>query len=201
MRLRPLLGAALAALLFTACQSSASPDASSGGTPDPSSEAAGSIGPLPSTIGNAELEATLPERAADIVFQSFSMSGPDFVTADVDQQFVSFIDSLGADIGDVSVAFAFGSNTDGTNTASVFAFQVAGADAPDLIDEFKATADEEGEDPLVWNPETVGGKSVEVAEPNADFPTPLALYATGDVLYFVSATDPAVFEEIIAALP
>ena len=28
-------------------------------------------------------------------------------------------------------------------------------------------------------PGTIGGKSVEVAEPNADFPTPIALYATG----------------------
>jgi hypothetical protein len=197
MRLRHLLGAALAALLFTACQPSASPSAEPSG---PASDGTAGSGEIPSMVGNPELEATLPEQAGDIAMQAFSMSGPDFLAADVDPQFVAFIDSLGADIGDVSVAFAFGSNTDGTNTASVFAFQVAGAESHELIDEFKASA-EEGGDPLVWNPETVRGKSVEVAEPNDDFPTPLALYATGDVLYFVSATDPDAFEEIIAALP
>jgi hypothetical protein len=197
MRLRHLLGAALAALLFTACQPSASPSAEPSGA---ASNGTSGSGAIPSMVGNPELEATLPEQAGDINLQSFSMSGPDFMAADVDPQFVAFVDSLGADIEDVSVAFAFGSNTDGTNTASVFAFQVAGAEAQDLIAEFKASA-EEGGDPLVWNPETVSGKSVEVAEPNDDFPTPLALYATGDVLYFVSATDPDAFEEIIAGLP
>ncbi len=198
MRLRYLLGAALAALLFTACQPSASPSAEPSGAA--SDGAGGSIGEIPSMVGNPELEATLPQKAGDITMQSFSMSGPDFLAADVDPQFTTFIDSLGADIEDVSVAFAFGSNTDGTNTASVFAFQIAGAEAQELIEEFKASA-EDGGDPLVWNPDTVGGKSVEVAEPNDDFPTPLALYATGDVLYFVSATDPDAFEEIIAGLP
>jgi hypothetical protein len=197
MRLRHLLGAALAALLFTACQPSASPSAEPSGA---ASDGVGGSGAIPSMVGNPELEATLPEQAGDINLQSFSMSGPDFVAADVDPQFVAFVDSLGADIEDVSVAFAFGSNSDGTNTASVFAFQVAGAEAQDLIAEFKASA-EEGGDPLVWNPDNVGGKSVEVAEPNDDFPTPLALYATGDVLYFVSATDPDAFEEIISGLP
>jgi hypothetical protein len=198
MRLRHLLGAAMTALLITACQPSASPSAEPSAA---ASDGAGGSGAIPSMVGNPELEATLPEQAGNIVFfQSFSMSGPDFLEADIDDQFVNFIESLGADIGDVSVAFALGSNSDGTNTASVFAFQVAGADAPELIDEFKAGA-EQGGDPLAWHPETIAGKEVEVAEPNDDFPTPLALYATGDVLYAVSATDPDAFEEIIAGLP
>ncbi len=193
MRLRFLLVAAFSALLATACQPSASPSA------EPSADGSGE--PLPSLVGNPELEATLPDKAGDIRFyQTFSMSGPDFLSADIDEQFVTFIDSLGADIDDVSVAFALGSNFDATDTASVFAFEVKGAEAEELVDEFKASADEGG-DPLVWQPETVGGKSVEVAEPNDDFPTPIALYATADVLYFVSSTDPDAFEAIIASLP
>lgn len=196
MRLRFLLFAAFAALLVTACQPSASPSA------EPSADgSAGSGDPLPSLVGNPELEATLPDEAGDIRFyQTFSMSGPDFLSADIDDQFVRFIDSLGADIDDVSVAFALGSNFDVTDTASVFAFQVNGAEAAELVDEFKASADDGG-DPLVWEPQTVGGKSVEVAQPNDDFPTPIALYATGDTLYFVSCTDPDSFGEILAALP
>ena len=134
MRRRFLLGAALAALILTACQPSASPTSSA--SADSSTDAGGSIGPLPSMVGNPELEATLPAEAADITFfQSFSMSGPDFLAAEVDDQFVTFIDSLGADIEDVSVAFALGANADGTNTASIFAFQVAGAQADELVDQ------------------------------------------------------------------
>jgi hypothetical protein len=197
MRLRFVLVAALAALVLTACQPSASPSA------EPSVDAsAGSGDPLPSMVGDPELEATLPDEAGDIRFyQTFSMSGPDFLSADIDDQFVRFVESLGADIDDVSVAFALGSNFDVTDTASVFAFQVDGAEAAELVDEFKASAEEEGADPLTWEPQTVRGKSIEVAQPNDDFPTPIALYATGDVLYFVSCTDPASFEEIIASLP
>jgi hypothetical protein len=188
--------------VVVACQASASPS--------PSSEAGASA--LPSLVGAPDLEATLPAEAGGIVFQSFSMSGPDFVGAEIDDQFVTFLNSLGADIDQVAVAVALGGNAAGTQTASIFAFQVAGAQAADLTDQFKASAEgcppggtasqaESCGAPLVWTPGTIGGKSVEVAEPNADFPTPIALYATGDILYFVSTTDPAAFEAILSALP
>ena len=89
---------------------------------------------------------------------------------------------------------------------------MAGSTASDLTDQFKASAEgcrpasgaspaESCGAPLVWTPGTIGGKSVEVAEPNEDFPTPIALYAVEDTLYFVSTTDPAAFEAILAALP
>ena len=191
-----------AALLLAACQSSASPSV----TPSPSpTEAAypfpSGMSPLPSLVGNPELEATLPTSAAGLTFFSFSMSGPDFVSGDVDQQFLDFLDRLNADIEDVSVAFAIGSNPpEATKTASIFAFQVAGAEAQNLTEEFKASA-EQGGDPLVWHEERIGGKSVQVADPNADFPTPIALYATGDVLYFVSSSDDQALQEILSGLP
>jgi len=193
MRPRHVLSAAAAALLLAACQASASPVVS----PSPS-EVATSGGPLPSFVGAADLEATLPAEAGGITLQSFSMSGPDFVEGDEDPQFIDFIESLGADIQDVSVAFAFGANPDGTQTASAFAFQVAGAEAQELIDAFKASA-EQG---LVWQPQTIAGKSVEASVPDPpDFPIPVTLYAIGDVLYFVSSTDPNATEEILAFLP
>jgi hypothetical protein len=190
--MRHVLSAAGAALLLAACQASASPTSSPS-----SSEAATSSGALPSFVGAPDLEATLPTEAGGISLQAFSMSGPDFVEGEEDPQFTDFIQSLGADMDDVSVAFAFGANADGTQTASVFAFRVMGASADELIEAFKTSA-EQG---LVWNPATIGGKSVEVSETTPEFATPVALYATGDVLYFVSSTDPNAFEEILAFLP
>lgn len=192
MRPRHALSAAVAALLLAACQASASPVSS----PSPSEVATSGVA-IPSFVGAPDLEATLPAEAAGITLQAFSMSGPDFVAEDEDPQFIDFIESLGADMDDVSVAFAFGANADGTQTASVFAFQVAGATADELVEAFKASA-EQG---LVWNPSMIGGKSVEVSETTPEFATPVALYATGDVLYFVSSTDPDAFEKILAHLP
>ena len=63
-----------------------------------------------------------------------------------------------------------------------------------------AGAPEEGE-PLEWRPQTVGGKPVQVAEPTDEFPTPVALYATGDTLYFVTSTSAEAFEQILEQLP
>jgi hypothetical protein len=195
---RHWLGAALAALVFTACQ----PSASGSPSGEPSPGASGPLGSIPSFVGNPELEATLPEEAGDIVFfQSVSMSGPDFLAGgDELGNFEDFIDTLGADVEDVSVAVALGANHDVTDTATILAFQVDGAQAADLVDAFKSGA-EQGGDALVWNARTVGGKRVEVAEPNDDFPTPIGLYAIGEVLYFVSSTDPDAFEAILEQLP
>ena len=198
---RLALGFAAAALIVTACQPSESLSSSPGvSASDESSVGAPSIGPLPSFVGAADLEETIPTEVDGITLQTFSMSGPDFVAGEVDPQFISFLDGLGADIEDVAVAFGFGANADGTQTASVFAFRVGGANAQDLTDEFKDSADAGG-DPLVWHTASMGGKTVEVSDPNDDFPTPVVLYATGDVLYFVSSTDPNATEEILAFLP
>jgi hypothetical protein len=157
-----------------------------------------SVAPRPSLVGAPDLEATLPSEAAGITLQSFSMSGPDFVEGDEAPQFTDFIESLDADIQDVSVALAFGANSDGTQTATVLAFKVAGAQGDELTEAFKASA-EQG---LVWQPQTIGGKSVEASAPDPpDFPIPVVLYATDDVLYFVSSTDPNATQEILAFLP
>jgi hypothetical protein len=199
MRIRILLAATAAVLVLAACQesesSSPSPSPSEPTFPLPSG-----MSPLPSFVGDQDLEDTLPDEAVGISFFKISMSGPDFVAGDVGPQFIEFLDRLEADIEDVSVGLAIGSNADGTQTASVLAFRVLGADAPSLIDEFKSSADAGG-DPLVWHTESLGGKSVEVSDPNDDFPTPVVLYATGDVLYFASSTDPAALEEIVRQLP
>jgi hypothetical protein len=193
MRTRHVLSAAAAVLLLAACQASASPVSS----PSPSEATTTSGAPLPSFVGAPDLEATLPTEAGGISMQAFSMSGPDFLEGEENAQFTDFIESLGADISDVSVALAFGANSDGTQIANVLAFQVDGTSADELVEAFKASA-EQG---LVWNPATIGGKSVEVSEATPEFATPVALYATGDVLYFVSSTDPNAFEEILASLP
>jgi hypothetical protein len=199
MRLRPLLGAALAALVLTACQPSASsPPSVEPNPPGGSGEA------RPSFVGDPELEATLPEEAAGIIFlQSGSASGPDFVAGGEDEigaQFLAFVEELGADIEDVSVAFAFGADADVGNTATVFAFRVDGAATDELIAAFQAGAPENAA-PLEWRAQTVGGKPAQVAEPTDEFPTPVALYATGDTLYIVTSTSAEAFEQILEQLP
>ncbi len=207
MRTRSRISAA--GVLLLVMGSAVSCQASASASPSPDAAASGA---LPSFVGAPDLEATLPNEAGGIVFQSFSMSGPDFVGAEVDSQFVDFLNGLGANMDQVAVAVALGGNAAGDQTASIFAFQVQDATASDLTDQFKASAEgcrpgsgaspaQSCGAPLVWTPGTIGGKSVEVAEPNADFPTPIALYATGDTLYFVSSTDPAAFEAILSALP
>jgi hypothetical protein len=128
------------------------------------------------------------------------MTGSEFVESDVEPRFLDFLDAINADIEDVSVAVALGSNLEGDQTASILAFRIRGAEAADLVEEFKATADQGG-DPLVWEPQTIAGKDVEVAQPNADFPTPIALYESGEVLYFVSSSNEDAFEAIIDKLP
>ena len=193
MRLRPLLGAALAALLLTACQTSASPSPSV----EPSSASSAAF---PSFEGDPELEDSLPASAGSITFIRVSMTGSEFVESDVEPRFLDFLEAINADIEDVSVAVALGSNLEGDKTASILAFRIRGAEAADLVEEFKATADQGG-DPLVWEPQTIAGKEVEVAQPNADFPTPIALYEQGEVLYFVSSSDEDAFEAIIDKLP
>ena len=192
MRPRQVLSAAAAALVLAACQASASPVGS------PSSEVGTSGAPRPSLAGAPDLEATLPTEAAGISLQPFPVTGPDFLAGEENEQFVAFIESLGADINDVSVAIAFGGNSDGTQTATVLAYQVPGASAQELIDAFKASA----EGGLMWHADSIGGKSVEASEPDPpDFPIPVVLYATGDVLYFISSTDPSATQEILAFLP
>ncbi|HEY7738451.1 MAG TPA: hypothetical protein VIC63_05395 [Candidatus Limnocylindria bacterium] len=193
MRLRPLLGAALAALILTACQPSASPSPSA--APSDGSGAA-----FPSFEGDPELEGSLPASADGITFIRVSMTGSEFVESDVEPRFLDFLEAIDADIEDVSVAVALGANNAGDKTASILAFRIRGAEAADLVEEFKATADAGG-DPLVWEPQTIGGKQVEVAQPNDDFPTPIALYEHGEVLYFVSSSDEAAFEAILSKLP
>ena len=191
-------------VMAVACQSSAS------ASPTPDAAASGAI---PSFVGAPDLEATLPDEAGGIVFQSFSMSGPDFVGAEIDDQFVDFINGLGADIDQVAVAVAIGAQCCGQPDREHLRLpggrlnglgsdrSVQGQRRGLPARQVGASPAESCGAPLVWTPGTIGGKSVEVAEPNEDFPTPIALYAVEDTLYFVSTTDPAAFEAILAALP
>ena len=82
----------------------------------------------------------------------------------------------------------------------MFVFRVAGADSDAMISAFQ-TVSGSGESPLGWHDETIGGKSVQVSSTNTDFPEPVVLYATGDILFFVTSSEESITEEIIRKLP
>lgn len=155
--------------------------------------------PLP-TLSAAQLQGLLPEQVRDITFQAFAMDGATFLEETADPQFIGFLEQLGASPDDVVVAFAFGANADGTQTATVLAFRVQGADARDLVAEFQSTGGEGGT-PLTWHERTIGGKKVQVADPTADFPSPAILYAWTDVMFFVTSTDQGATDQILRFLP
>lgn len=189
MRFGPLVLVLVASLLLAACQSggpNGSPDASVQPTPIPS-------------MTPEDLADLIPDRAGGITLFKFPMTGEEFLDGAPDPAFAALLADLGADTEDISVVSAIGANEDESETAIVFAFRVAGADAETMISAFEDISDSSGS-PLDWHEETIGGKSVQVSSTNADFEDPIVLYATGDILFFVTTTDGSITEDILRAL-
>ena len=183
------------ALALAACLGQVGPSGS-GGPPE------GNPTPVPtaSPFSPEALADTLPDRVGGVIFQKFSMSGEEFLAGSADEQFVAFLDRVGASRDDVAVAAAIGADLAGTNQASIFAFQVVGVDASTLVDEFQGGADG-GTPAMTWHTSTISGKPVQVSNTTDDFPVPVILYPSGNVMYFISSTDPNVLATILSDLP
>ena len=63
---------------------------------------------------------------------------------------------------------------------------------------FKAANSTDDSSPLSWSDATVAGKSVETAEAGGGA---TYIYATGDVMFWVIASDAALAEQFISQLP
>jgi len=147
-----------------------------------------------------DLAGLIPGEASGITLFKFSMTGDEFLGGAPDPAFAAMLASFGADAENISVATGLGGNTEGTESATVFAFRVAGADAQTMITTFQTASNANGS-PLDWHGETIAGKSVQVSSTNDDFQDPIVLSGTGDILFFVTTSDGSITEVILRELP
>lgn len=203
-RFRTIAVTAVAGIALVACGSAASSDSG-----EPSSEAsraaASEPGPsedaiLPSFSEGlvADLEALIPDRVGDLEMTKTSMRGNEFLISEgSDPATVQFLEDLGVEPSDVSMAVGFGFSADASTSLIMFVFRAEGAETNQLISAFKASLDSQREAPHTWTSAEIGGTSVEKA---LDGETAIYLYARDDILIFVSG-DADSAEEAISDLP
>jgi hypothetical protein len=208
---RPALVALLAIIaILAACSdesgSTASADATESAAPseaaqsesaEPSESTDASMGALPSfdLNGDPELAARFPDTVGGETLTTFSMRGDNpMFSAQSDPSFDAFLDNLGAELSDVSVAFG---STASAEPFTVAAFRVAGANQDQLEQEFVAATEASGE-ATGFTEVSLGGKTVLSAE-EATMGT-ILIYAKDDTIYWMSGTTEQA-EEVLAVLP
>jgi hypothetical protein len=206
--------AALLTILLAACSSGASSTPSASAAPVVSasaSEAAPSVEASASASADASvalpslpnsdtaLEDLLPDELGGQPLQKTSMKGADFLDSGTtdNQDFKDFLERLGAQPDDISVAIGFALTGDSQN--SIFAFRVKGVAQDKLTDEFKTSIEQDSSTKLTWQDETIGGKSVvTTTDPDQG---KIYVYPKGDTIFFVTSTDATVAEEALSELP
>jgi hypothetical protein len=206
----------LLALAVAACSSegaaSASPSeaATAEPTPEPVESAEPSAEPdasglaLPSfdLNGDPELADRFPDTVGGQPLLVQSMRGDQMAgLGGADPTFEEFLDSIDADLTDVSVAFGGVFNADDPEGIfSVGAFRVLGASEDDLEREFIAASEDAG-DFSGLEPASVGGKDVLAgADPSGETELRIYLYTKDDTLYFLTGTEEQA-AEVLEALP
>jgi hypothetical protein len=205
---------ALLLTLVAACSSEeGSPSASASAppptaepTPEPTPEASdggdplGSLGAIPSfdLDGDPELAGRFPDTVDGQPLQIQSLSAEAFAAMPSDPTFDDFLDRIGAQATDVSIAF--GRAEFGDSILSVGAFRVRGASEDELQREFIAASQESGEAGELFE-ETVGGKDViTAADPTGESDVRVFIYTRDDTLYFLTGSE-AHAAEILEVLP
>ena len=202
----------LLALVASACTSdqggsSASPTATEESTPEPTeseaaeSEAAGeTVGAFPSfdMNGDPELAARFPDSVGGVPLTVQSFRGDVFMQAGgSDPSFEAFLDSVGAELSDVSVAYGVVASAE--SPLSVGAFRILGASEDDLEREFIAASEESGGVSGLAQ-SSVGGKDVWTAADPSGAGMSVFMYTKDDTLYFLTGSEEQV-AEILADLP
>jgi hypothetical protein len=187
------------AVVIAACGGSGS---STSPSPSPSMAASG----MPSagvSAGTArDLEALIPDAIAGITLEKFSMQGNEFVNSGgATEETQDFLEGLGVSTDDVAVAAGYGLSPDTGDGVAVFVFRAEGAGTDRLLSVFKEATDSSREEPLAWEAADVGGKRVERATDPEQGDQVVYLYATGDTLFFLAATQEDHASEALAALP
>lgn len=198
-RFTPVAMAVVLGLLVTACGPAA-------GTPSPSAALNTPIASasLPAASSSSELEALIPDKVGTITLQKASMSGEQFVgSGGASQEAQDFLQGLGVSVDDVSVAVGFGTDLASTGTVAILLFRAQGASSDRLVSLFKQAADRDRDNPLDWQAASVGGKQVErAADPEQGTGSgSIYLYATGELLAFVTAGNDDTAAEALSRLP
>lgn len=194
---------ALLVLIGAGCagQSGSSATATPSPTPEPTpTEEESEEAAIPSfdLNGDPELAARFPDTVGGEPLTVQSFRGDVFMTGSTDPSFEAFLDSVGADLEDVSVAF--GGLMSGDSLLSVGAFRVVGADEDELETQFLAATEAEGE---ISGTEmrSIGGKDVWTAtDPSGEAPGSMFIYVKDDTVYFLTGSEEQA-AEILAALP
>ena len=193
---------AITGIALVACGS-----ASSGAPSSEASQAASQAAPssgdgvLPSFTAGAvaDLEALIPDTVGGLTINKQSMQGSEFLTAPgSDPAAVKFVEDLGVSASDISIATGSGNSADFTKFVFVFVIRAQGVDSDRLVSAFKTASSTDDSSPLSWSDATVAGKSVETAEAGggANY-----IYAKGDVMFWVIASDATLAEQFIGLLP
>ena len=176
-------------------------------TPEPvesteaSAEPDGSALALPSfdLDGDPDLAARFPDTVGGQPLTIQSMRGDQMEAfGGTDPTFQEFLDSVGAELSDVS--FAFGAVMSADDPFSVGAFRVLGASQEDLEREFVAASEDAG-DISGLEDASVGGKDVLTGvDPSGDSTMQFYLYTKDDTLYFLTGSEEQA-TEVLEALP
>lgn len=207
-RLSAAAAAALIGLLVAACGASG---ASAGGgtasasqavvtpTPVASPSASGSVSP-----GEAELLALIPDRVGNVTLAANkqSFSGEEFVgSGTASQEAQDFLNGLGVSTEDVSVAVGFGVDTGSGALFAELLFRAEGASSDQLVSLFQDAANQQQETPLEWESAAIGGKTVEKTANPVQGTGTVYLYASGDLLAYITASDDNMAAEALSILP
>lgn len=159
---------------------------------------------MPNMNADPELEGRLPDSVGGESLQVFSFGG-EWIDAmggqGADPSFQAFLDSLGAEASDITMAIAAPMSAGEGNFVSITAFRVRGASEDQLRDEFMASAEDAG-DVTGFSEESIGGKDVLVAaDPTGELGgASFYLYSKDDTIYWMTGDEDQV-TEMLEALP
>ena len=170
----------------------ASAEASGGASPDASASAGASADAGGGAGG--DLAATIPATVGEITMATTVVEPATFIATNVNLQLTPILTALGRAESDLEVVAANGAAA--TATLFIEAVRIQGADAEALSTAFEtAAAAAPGNEVETGD---VGGKSVVTVTTGS---YTMSAYATGDTMYFVRSSDPALVEEGVTALP
>lgn len=158
--------------------------------------------PEPTFLPDAELEALFPTEIGGQALEVDSYQGAEALAdTDIPDAILDAMAAQGKTLDDVSVAQGYSFDTGTSALVMITALRVRGADMSAMVDAFVDALGEDGA-PVERTTTQVSGKDVIVVRPTAGSTDDRLQYVrpSGDVLWMVSATEPAL-SEVFSKLP